>query len=536
VPGGYPADNTTAPNDSVARVNGNTHSMGPAILLKVMSGDSVALAVRTFYRSGGSAGGTQSSLPDILSSLASGLVGMTGGSHGVIADLNNTSGSPVYAALNSFLPTNEPATTSTPKAYLNWMLLDDQFNYVSDNNQSGAMPVGSPDVLNTIGGSIGLKKSGYLYIWVSNETKGWDVFFDNLSVKTYSGPMLEEDHYYPFGLTMTGISDKALKGNYVENKYRFNSKELQHNEFSDGSGLELYDYGARMYDPQIGRWQKTDGKAELYFNITPYAYAANQPTNAIDPDGNVVIFINGMAPASQQGNSSYWRYSETIRTTYNNVTHRTGSPHNRIVEHAFDKDVMNQLGDKKARYYDGSVGGVESWFSEPDMIFSQKPQNLSAAYRDDAGYATGKAEAAAIIEGLTRTGGVITESIKIITHSMGGAFGKGFVRALKEYIKTLPPAMQKQIKITLVADFDPFNAGEITADPDIKTMQFKHANFWNIRGMGWLANEDEQGLDKKDIHTNTDASTDHGIFTFFGDINSLTEGVYKWDGTKWVKQ
>jgi RHS repeat-associated protein len=202
--------------------------------------------------------------------------------------------------VNSHLGDPNRTVTARPKAALNWILFDEQFKVVSSSVGFRKLTVDAGVVQDLNELEIEMEKSGYLHVYCSNE-RSVDVFFDNIQVVHERSKVLEETHYYPFGGKLAGICSQALKSNYAVNKRLFNGgNELQSQEFSDGSGLELYDAQYRMYDPQIGRFNRIDPLADFYDDLTPYNFAFNNPILFNDP--------YGLSPQSENGSQVYTGY------------------------------------------------------------------------------------------------------------------------------------------------------------------------------------------------------------------------------------
>ena len=87
--------------------------------------------------------------------------------------------------------------------------------------------------------------------------------------------ILQQNHYYPFGGNIEGLTSAG-----TPNKYQYNGKE-----WNADFGLEWNDYGARAYDPWVGRWWSVDPMAEKYCRWSSYNYGVDNPVRFIDPDG-----------------------------------------------------------------------------------------------------------------------------------------------------------------------------------------------------------------------------------------------------------
>ncbi|MDD4742618.1 MAG: RHS repeat-associated core domain-containing protein, partial [Bacteroidales bacterium] len=218
-----------------------------------------------------------------------------------------------------------------------------------------------------------------------------------------SGIIIQEDSYYPYGMNMAGLSESS--GIDLPNKYLYNGKELQ-----DDFGLGWYDYGYRLYDAHICRWNGMDPYADIYENLSPYNYALNSPINIIDPDGRLVIYVNGF----RQNAYKKWLFSLDPLVV--------PPPHESNPSNWYYYDHFDYWSDTRENW-SFEVNGEESYFVDGSN------HALSSA---KTRFSKGEIEGAILAEKL-KTGEITLqdgEFIKLVAHSMGAAHAIGLAKGL----------------------------------------------------------------------------------------------------------
>ncbi len=193
----------------------------------------------------------------------------------------------------------------------------------------------------------------YQYIYIYKDHLGNNRLSYTLDPESERVKILEENHYYPFGLKHNAyvpirkdvkyqeqlVEKKEIKqiapeeGKY---KYKYNGKEWQ-----DELGLNTYAYGWREYDPAIARFNRIDRFAEKYFNLTPYSYAGNNPVLFIDVQGDFI------AEGSQK---EFNRNKKRIRKTRDRLQRRINKINLKAQKKGWTKEKLaNRIGNKKLR-------------------------------------------------------------------------------------------------------------------------------------------------------------------------------------------
>lgn len=264
-------------------------------------------------------------------------------------------------------------------------------------------------------------------------------------------------------------------------RYGFNGKEQDSEVKGEGNS---FDFGDRMLDVRIGRWLSVDKLFKTYSYASPYNFALNTPIQARDPDGQRVFFVNGYYNTGRLA---------SIAGTRAGRTYWGGT--------RYEKAAQDYFKDYSTITNDNFIDGRGKWSS-------------SGRDRYNAGYEYAKAN----FEKLT-AGMVEGETIKMVTHSMGGAYAEGMIKYFEEN------GTYKVEKVLHLSMADP---SEVNMSTNPTTVQLNHKNdavlgYKNFAEDDFNSNADVGGVVDKGTVSDSHADTkfDPNVFKEAQDLENI---------------
>lgn len=346
-------------------LNGQASStrIGAAILLHAMAGDQFNLNAYGYYEDEGPY--NNYTMPEyMLSSLVESLTGATGeGGEGGSATttINNLLTSTNYNMYDAIKL--NVTDTSYPRTYLNYLVFDENYNLLPNECQLVQLK-GGPNAWHQmqVPDIVTMQANGYILVYLSNESD-INAWVDNESVTHYKGVLLEEQHYYPHGLH---IEEAGQQTTPLLNNYLHQTKKLQRE-----LGLELYDFHARQYDAQIGRFWGVDPMDQF---PSGYTGMGNDPANLIDPTGMVA---QGMGASDNLGDMR----------SYGGTNYDNGANYSDVDEESSLSSGQDELAANMENNPGGGTGGAEETDAEENSKQKNKEEVATGSIND---YANGE--------------------------------------------------------------------------------------------------------------------------------------------------
>ncbi|WP_419179951.1 RHS repeat domain-containing protein [Aureisphaera galaxeae] len=204
----------------------------------------------------------------------------------------------VYDAVGTKLKKTltENGTSHTTKYANGYIYLDDELQFFS-HPEGYTKPVSgtSESVKGSKGGQT--TQSGYQYVFQYKDHLGnvrLSYADGDLNGSVSNSEIIEESHYYPFGLKQKGYNTTISGGNSLAQRWKYNGIEL-----NEDLSLNLYEMEVRQYDPTIGRWTSID--PVIHFDYSPYNAFDNNPIYWADPSGANAGLANAAMQHSGRG-------------------------------------------------------------------------------------------------------------------------------------------------------------------------------------------------------------------------------------------